>query len=77
MVEISPYLLAIVIGFVGSQLIKTIIAAVKRRALTLRGILFVSGGMPSSHSATASRTTPPTSTQHSLTRSGRSTQTSS
>jgi acid phosphatase family membrane protein YuiD len=52
MLEISPYILAIVVGWTVSQLIKTIIAAVRRRTLSIRGILFVSGGMPSSHSAT-------------------------
>lgn len=52
MVEISPYIVAIVVGWTVSQLIKTIIAAFRHRTLSLRGILFVSGGMPSSHSAT-------------------------
>jgi acid phosphatase family membrane protein YuiD len=52
MVEISPYIIAIVAGWTISQLIKTIIAAFRHRTLSLRGILFVSGGMPSSHSAT-------------------------
>ena len=52
MLEISPYILAIVIGWTVSQLIKTIIAAFRHRTLSLRGVLFVSGGMPSSHSAT-------------------------
>lgn len=51
-VEISPYILAIVIGWTVSQLIKTIISAVNHKSLSLRKILFVSGGMPSSHSAT-------------------------
>ncbi len=52
MLEISPYILAIVVGWTVSQLIKTIIAAIRHRTLSIRGILFVSGGMPSSHSAT-------------------------
>ena len=52
MFEISPYILAIVTGWTVSQLIKTIIAAFRHRTLSLRGVLFVSGGMPSSHSAT-------------------------
>lgn len=52
MVEISPYILAIVIGWTVSQLIKTIIAAFNHKSLSLRKIMFVSGGMPSSHSAT-------------------------
>lgn len=51
-VEVSPYILAIVIGWTVSQLIKTCISAVNHKSLSLRKILFVSGGMPSSHSAT-------------------------
>lgn len=51
-VELSPYILAIVIGWTASQLIKTIISAFNHKSLSLRKILFVSGGMPSSHSAT-------------------------
>ena len=52
MVEISPYILAIVVGWTLSQLIKTIISAVRHKTLSFRAIMFVSGGMPSSHSAT-------------------------
>ncbi len=52
MLEISPYIIAIVAGWTVSQLIKTVIAAFRHRTLSIRGILFVSGGMPSSHSAT-------------------------
>lgn len=51
-VELSPYILSIVIGWTVSQLIKTIISAFNHKSLSLRKILFVSGGMPSSHSAT-------------------------
>lgn len=51
-VELSPYILAIVIGWTVSQLIKTIISAFNHKSLSLRKILFISGGMPSSHSAT-------------------------
>lgn len=49
---ISPYVLAIIVGWTMSQLIKSIIAMFRHRRLTLRGTMFVSGGMPSSHSAT-------------------------
>lgn len=49
---ISPYIIAIVAGWTISQLIKFIIALFRRRQLTFRGTMFVSGGMPSSHSST-------------------------
>lgn len=48
----SPYIVAIVAGWTLSQLTKFVIALFRRRQLTLRGTMFVSGGMPSSHSAT-------------------------
>lgn len=51
-VIISPYILAIVLGWTLSQLIKSIIAMTRHRRLSIRGTMFVSGGMPSSHSAT-------------------------
>lgn len=49
---ISPYIVAIVAGWTVSQLIKFIISLFRHRQLTIRGTMFVSGGMPSSHSAT-------------------------
>lgn len=49
---LSPYIIAIVLGWTVSQLIKSIIAMTRHRRLTFRGTMFVSGGMPSSHSAT-------------------------
>lgn len=49
---ISPYIVAIVVGWTISQLIKFIISVIRRRQLTFRGTMFVSGGMPSSHSST-------------------------
>jgi acid phosphatase family membrane protein YuiD len=49
---ISPYIVAIVAGWTLSQLIKTVIALFRHRRLSIRGTMFVSGGMPSSHSAT-------------------------
>jgi len=49
---ISPYILAIVAGWTVSQLIKSIIGLFRHKYMGLRSILFVSGGMPSSHSAT-------------------------
>jgi acid phosphatase family membrane protein YuiD len=49
---ISPYIIAIVVGWTISQLIKSIIGLFRHKYMGLRSILFVSGGMPSSHSAT-------------------------
>lgn len=49
---ISPYIVAIVVGFLGSQLIKAGIALIQNKRRGLRANLFISGGMPSSHSAT-------------------------
>lgn len=49
---ISPYIAAIVIGWTVSQLIKSLISLYRHKYMGLRSILFVSGGMPSSHSAT-------------------------
>ncbi len=49
---ISPYILAIVAGWTLSQLIKAVIAMTRHKRLSIRGTMFVSGGMPSSHSAT-------------------------
>ncbi len=50
--SISPYILAIVAGWTLSQLIKSLIAVTRHKRLSIRGTMFVSGGMPSSHSAT-------------------------
>ncbi|MDB5163364.1 MAG: putative integral rane protein [Candidatus Saccharibacteria bacterium] len=49
---LSPYIIAIVVGWTVSQLIKSIIGLFRHKYMGLRSILFVSGGMPSSHSAT-------------------------
>ena len=49
---LSPYIVAIVVGWTISQLIKSIISLFRHKYMGLRSILFVSGGMPSSHSAT-------------------------
>jgi acid phosphatase family membrane protein YuiD len=49
---ISPYVIAIVVGWTLSQLIKSIIGLFRNKYMGLRSIMFVSGGMPSSHSAT-------------------------
>ncbi len=49
---ISPYIVAIVVGWTLSQLIKSTISLFRNKYMGLRSIMFVSGGMPSSHSAT-------------------------
>ncbi len=49
---VSPYIVAIVVGFVGSQIVKAAIALVQHKHRGIRANLFISGGMPSSHSAT-------------------------
>jgi acid phosphatase family membrane protein YuiD len=49
---ISPYIIAIVVGWTLSQLIKSTISLFRNKYMGLRSIMFVSGGMPSSHSAT-------------------------
>jgi len=49
---VSLYIVAIVAGWTVSQLVKSLISLSKRKYMGLRSVLFVSGGMPSSHSAT-------------------------
>jgi len=48
----SPYLIAVVIAWFGSHIIKFIVGLTKNEKYKLRSHLFASGGMPSSHSAT-------------------------
>jgi len=50
---ISPYILAIVAAWFFSHAVKYIVAAIRGKQLDFAHQLFVSGGMPSSHSATA------------------------
>ncbi len=49
--NISPYLLTIFLAWVVAHLIKFIISSVNKERRTLRAYLFISGGMPSAHSA--------------------------
>lgn len=49
---ISPYIIAIVIAWLLAHVIKYIIALVQGKQLDMVRQLFISGGMPSSHSAT-------------------------
>lgn len=48
----SPYIVAVVVGFFASQFVKALIALKQNKHRGIRANLFVSGGMPSSHSAT-------------------------
>jgi acid phosphatase family membrane protein YuiD len=49
----SPYLITIFIAWLGSHIIKYLIDLTKNKKRKLRSHLYDSGGMPSSHSATA------------------------
>jgi len=49
---ISPYIIAVLVGFLASQVVKAAIALVQHKRRGFRANLFISGGMPSSHSAT-------------------------
>ena len=50
--HISPYLLAVVLGWVIAQGLKYVIIAIKRRSLQSLRHLYLSGNMPSAHTAT-------------------------
>lgn len=50
--DISPYIATIVIAWLAAHIIKFCIAKIKGQKRTLTTQLFISGGMPSSHSAT-------------------------
>lgn len=50
--ELSPYLIAIVLGWVTAQGLKYVFAVVRTRKLRQLRQLYLSGNMPSSHSAT-------------------------
>jgi acid phosphatase family membrane protein YuiD len=49
---ISPYLVTIIIAWLGAHTIKYVVSYIKKERRGFRSQLFVSGGMPSSHSAT-------------------------
>jgi acid phosphatase family membrane protein YuiD len=49
---ISPYILTILFAWLGSHAIKFIVNTSKQERYNLRSNLFMSGGMPSGHSAT-------------------------
>ena len=48
---ISPYIIAILIAWLVAHTIKFIISYSRKEKRTLRAYLFISGGMPSAHSA--------------------------
>lgn len=48
---ISPYLISVLAAWFGSHLVKYIISSIKKEKSNLRTYLFISGGMPSAHSA--------------------------
>ncbi len=50
---VYPYLVTIIVAWFGAHLIKYIILKIKKERPDLKTLLFVSGGMPSSHSATS------------------------
>lgn len=50
---ISPYLIAIFVAWFGAHIIKYIVKLIKKEQRGFRSQMFLSGGMPSSHSATA------------------------
>lgn len=50
--DISPYLITIFVAWFGTHIIKYVIALIKNEKRGFRSHLFISGGMPSSHSAT-------------------------
>ena len=49
--QISPYLISIVAAWFIAHVIKYIISVINKEKRTLRTHLFISGGMPSAHSA--------------------------
>lgn len=53
MPEVSPYIIAIGVAWLVAHLIKYTIAGLKGKRIDLTSQLFLSGGMPSSHAATA------------------------
>ena len=48
---VSPYIITILFAWLGAHAIKYAISFVKKEKRNLRAHLFISGGMPSSHSA--------------------------
>jgi hypothetical protein len=53
-IQISPYLITILLAWVSAHIIKFIISSINKEKRSLRAYLFISGGMPSAHSAAVS-----------------------
>jgi hypothetical protein len=49
---VSPYLITVFVAWFGAHIIKYTVSYVKKESRGFRSQLFVSGGMPSSHSST-------------------------
>ena len=49
---VSPYLVAVLAAWFGAHAIKYIVNLIKKESYGLRSYIFMSGGMPSSHTAT-------------------------
>lgn len=52
MIELSPYIIAVIIAWAAAQGTKYLLEAIRTKSLTGFRQLYVSGNMPSSHSAT-------------------------
>jgi len=52
--ELSPYLIAVAVAWLGAHIIKYAIGSFNKEKPKLRFYIFMSGGMPSSHTATVS-----------------------
>jgi acid phosphatase family membrane protein YuiD len=48
---VSPYLITIFLAWLGAHIVKYIISSIKKEKQSIRSYLFISGGMPSAHSA--------------------------
>lgn len=53
MIDISPYLIAVMAGWISAQSIKYVVVALKNHNFDHIRQLYLSGNMPSAHSATA------------------------
>jgi acid phosphatase family membrane protein YuiD len=50
---VSPYIVALIVAWLLSHIVKYVIATIQGKRLDLTHQLFISGGMPSSHAATS------------------------
>jgi uncharacterized protein len=49
--QVSPYLITILLAWVVAHIVKFVISSLNKEKRTIRAHLFISGGMPSAHSA--------------------------